>query len=296
MASEARNYTEGTKRALFRLAKGTCYFPKCLKPVIEVVEGEPVVAMEIAHIRGAHKGSARFDESMTDEERALFGNLILLCSTHHKLVDRLHPDDYSVETLEQWKRENEPEDGIQNLKDLSTLTETDLENVLVRLMSHAGSHRNIEVTLHPVIMFSGGDALIASFEGLPALVAANENMDKDEKAVCALVRNVGATDVSIASITVHYTLKEPDQEGEGLDISFYKVNEYENINPQFPHRLLGGESVNWLVSDYMLQFVHWGGPDGLGPPISSIYATVGLASGENFKSDRVPRSDLDALL
>jgi hypothetical protein len=296
VASEARNYTEGTKRALFRLARGTCYFPKCLKPVIEVVEGEPVVAMEIAHIRGAHKGSARFDESMTDEERALFGNLILLCSTHHKLVDRLHPGDYSVETLEQWKRENEPVDGLKIVKDLSTLTETDLENVLVRLMSHAESVRTIEVALHPLLMFSGMDALMASFDDLPALLAANEGLRQNEKSVCASIRNVGLTDVSIEFITVHYTLKEADEKGEKRDISFHNINKYENVNPQLPHRLLGGESVNWLLSDYMLQLMHWCGPDGLGRPISSIYATVGLASGETFESDRVPRSRLDPLL
>ncbi len=46
---------------------------------------------------------------MTDAERAAFANLILLCSAHHKLVDRDEPT-YPVERLEEWKADNEDDD------------------------------------------------------------------------------------------------------------------------------------------------------------------------------------------
>jgi len=40
---------------------------------------------------------------MTDEERCAFENLILLCPGHHKLVDRLEPEKFSVEVLRAMK-------------------------------------------------------------------------------------------------------------------------------------------------------------------------------------------------
>ncbi|MFJ3402221.1 hypothetical protein ACIPM5_35095 [Streptomyces microflavus] len=63
---------------------------------------------EIAHIRGAKKGSARFDASMTNEERRAYDNLLILCPTHHEQVDTgngrlLH----TVTELEQVKKQHE---------------------------------------------------------------------------------------------------------------------------------------------------------------------------------------------
>src|SRR4051794_30247438 len=108
MVKGPRDYDIGTQRALFRVAQGTCYFAGCEVPIITVVEGRHVVAVEIAHIRGAKPGSARYDAAMTDAERAAFDNLVLMCTPHHKVVDRLEPEKYPVETLQEWKTANEP--------------------------------------------------------------------------------------------------------------------------------------------------------------------------------------------
>jgi hypothetical protein len=51
------------------------------------------VIADIAHIAGERPGSARFDPSMTDIERHSYENLMLLCPTHHRTIDRLGPDD-----------------------------------------------------------------------------------------------------------------------------------------------------------------------------------------------------------
>jgi predicted restriction endonuclease len=98
--SGPRDYTGGTERALFRLARGTCYYPDCMASIILVVDDEAVVAVETAHIRGALRDSARYDAAMTDEERRAFANLLLLCTAHHKLVDRLKPAENPPELLE----------------------------------------------------------------------------------------------------------------------------------------------------------------------------------------------------
>jgi hypothetical protein len=44
---------------------------------------------------------------MTDGERHAFENLLLLCPNHHRLVDRLSPEAYSVEMLEEMKAGHE---------------------------------------------------------------------------------------------------------------------------------------------------------------------------------------------
>lgn len=73
-----RSYGSGVEKAQYRLARGTCYLPDCPHPILELVEGEPIVAVEIAHIYGALRGSTRFVETMTDDERRAFENLVLL--------------------------------------------------------------------------------------------------------------------------------------------------------------------------------------------------------------------------
>jgi hypothetical protein len=46
-----------------------------------------VLVGEIAHIEGALPDSARFREEMSNEDRRAFSNLLLLCGTHHTVVD-----------------------------------------------------------------------------------------------------------------------------------------------------------------------------------------------------------------
>src|ERR1700722_1625133 len=117
-----RDYTSGTERALYTFSGMACYFPDCSTPVIVFVNGEPVCNAQIAHVRGANPNSARYDPFMTDDERRAFANLILLCTPHHSIVDRLHPANYQPEELQQWKVKREADAGIDNIA-LSSLTE-----------------------------------------------------------------------------------------------------------------------------------------------------------------------------
>lgn len=83
-----RDYGTGTEKALFLLSQGTCYYLDCKEPAIKFVEGYPATNLQIAHIRGANPGSARYDERMTDAERAHFSNLVLMCKPHHDISTR----------------------------------------------------------------------------------------------------------------------------------------------------------------------------------------------------------------
>lgn len=57
------------------------------------------VKARIAHIKGEHPNSARYDAAQPDSERQGFENLMLLCPNHHTEIDDLRPDDFPPERL-----------------------------------------------------------------------------------------------------------------------------------------------------------------------------------------------------
>ena len=96
---------ERTKRALLGLSGNLCAFPDCNTRLVQIQSSEDPYSIvgEVCHIKGDKPGSARYDASVTEAERHSIDNLILLCSTHHKLVDD-QPKEYSVQKLQEFKR------------------------------------------------------------------------------------------------------------------------------------------------------------------------------------------------
>lgn len=138
----SRGYSEVTKKALFALSRGQCYEPSCSELVVRMAGETPIVKVEIAHIRAAKKNGPRYDENMTEQERKSFSNLLLLCVFHHKLVDRKPTgDNYSVETLQEWKGQREGE----LTHDLSGLTEDDLTDILSSVLQEIISETKDEL-------------------------------------------------------------------------------------------------------------------------------------------------------
>ncbi|MEW2559367.1 hypothetical protein [Streptomyces griseorubiginosus] len=96
---------ESTVKQLYGTAS-TCAHPECDEPLLRWVEGlrTPVLNSRIAHIRAASTLGPRYAESMTDEERRAFENLVLLCLPHAEEVDlKALADRYPPETLREWK-------------------------------------------------------------------------------------------------------------------------------------------------------------------------------------------------
>lgn len=112
------------------LSRARCYFPGCQVSILRFLNDEPYVDYQIAHIRDARPGN-RYVEAMTDEARRSFANLILLCKPHHELVDTRHPDRYSIEDLEGWKRSREG-DAIDQLAQVGPVTEDTLAGLLTQ--------------------------------------------------------------------------------------------------------------------------------------------------------------------
>ncbi|HEU5485717.1 MAG TPA: hypothetical protein VFU98_12500 [Microlunatus sp.] len=67
---------------------------------------DAVLVGEIAHIEGALPDSARFNSMMSNEQRRSYDNLLLLCATHHTVIDR-DAKQWTVARLKDLKHKHE---------------------------------------------------------------------------------------------------------------------------------------------------------------------------------------------
>lgn len=91
--------TEKTIKRLFAASGNVCAFPGCSSPI---VDSAGVVIGEICHVCARRPGGARYNISQTEAERHDFDNLILLCGSHHKVIDE-RSDIYTVDVLQEMK-------------------------------------------------------------------------------------------------------------------------------------------------------------------------------------------------
>jgi hypothetical protein len=128
--SNPRGYSRGTITALAVLGQGTCYWPNplCLVPATVRINGHHVFNLEIAHIRAARKGGPRYVETMSNDQRRAFNNLIFLCTPHHLIIDKIEPHKYPIDTLQQWKDDREKGTVAAALKSIPQLTEDHVQS------------------------------------------------------------------------------------------------------------------------------------------------------------------------
>lgn len=93
-----------THKMLWGRSGNRCAFSECRKILVEdetETDDESIVGDE-AHIVAKEENGPRGDSTLTQEQRDKYGNLMLLCKIHHKIVDD-QPLTYSVEVLSQMK-------------------------------------------------------------------------------------------------------------------------------------------------------------------------------------------------
>ena len=130
----SRSYLAGVEAGLVALSQGTCYWPGCREAVITMVKHRPMLNLEIAHIIGLNKGSARYTNTMSDHDKNAFPNLMLMCGPHHKTIDGVDRGEYPSPLLAGWKKIREDE-GQSTLKGLEGLTEEKLQFLLTDALS-----------------------------------------------------------------------------------------------------------------------------------------------------------------
>jgi len=94
-----------TVKKLFAYTGNACAMPACKN---QMVDPSGTMLGKIAHIRAANPGGARYDPSMSDEERRAIDNLMVVCGIHHDIIDdEENVDEYPVDKLTRHKREHE---------------------------------------------------------------------------------------------------------------------------------------------------------------------------------------------
>lgn len=132
-------------KALFAKSGNLCCFPECN---VEMVDKDNCVMGEIAHIEAYEKNGPRYNEKQTDEERNSFENLMLLCPTHHKLIDK-KSSEYSVEYLKRMKKEHEEkfENCLVNF-DFDKIFEVNKElNIYLKKIEEANNKNDSELKM-----------------------------------------------------------------------------------------------------------------------------------------------------
>lgn len=102
--------TQKSIKILWAAAAGRCAFPDCreLLTYNEAGDFAPYTLGEMAHICGDQPGSNRHDPAQTPQQRDDYQNLILLCPTHHTLIDRRENEErFSMGLLLQMKADHE---------------------------------------------------------------------------------------------------------------------------------------------------------------------------------------------
>jgi hypothetical protein len=115
--------------------------------------GSKATVGEIAHIVAKSPEGPRGSNPLPVAERDEYSNLILLCPTHHKIVDDNEPD-WPVEVLQQVKVDHEKwvanqlEAGFISVRDLQGLEF--LTNHIENFIKSAGSAAWVYATLTPL--------------------------------------------------------------------------------------------------------------------------------------------------
>ena len=102
--------TQKSIKILWSASGGLCAFPECRERLTYSEAGDlaPYTLGEMAHICGDQAGANRHDAGQTQQQRDDYQNLILLCPTHHALIDRPENEQrFPSELLHQFKAAHE---------------------------------------------------------------------------------------------------------------------------------------------------------------------------------------------
>jgi len=144
-------------KKLWARSGNVCSFPGCKIELVPEQQTDRVIGEE-AHIKGEKPTAARYDPEQTPECREGYGNRILLCPTHHTLIDA-DVQTWTVERLLEIKTKHELQVKESRrypelLSKLSRLTkefesyeppEDLLDPVVPEIMQHAETARIVRV-------------------------------------------------------------------------------------------------------------------------------------------------------
>jgi hypothetical protein len=128
-STNTRNVSVPTRNLLWAKSAGLCAFPNCRAELIHPANelDDAATLGDIAHIHSHSTNGPRANPDGFNESTNLYDNLILLCATHHRLVDRQH-NTYTVTNLRTWKQSHEA--WIEERLKEAEFDNTDLETII----------------------------------------------------------------------------------------------------------------------------------------------------------------------
>ncbi|MBU3907003.1 MAG: HNH endonuclease [Nanoarchaeota archaeon] len=140
--------SERVKKIVFGRCGNRCAFPDCNQLIaFKEDSSEYANVGELAHIKGDKPRTARYDSNQSDTERNSADNLILLCGTHHKIIDD-QEDKYSIERLIEIKENHEKWVLSQCSKQIGLITFVELEIIKSFIITNSISESDISA-IHP---------------------------------------------------------------------------------------------------------------------------------------------------
>ena len=148
-SSSGRNYTQADRALLWSRSGGLCSFPNCpVMCVLEATDGDrSAIIGQIAHTEARSDSGPRANPSLSDQERNSYANLILLCPTHHRLVDARNST-YTVDMLRGWKTDCETRFRENLTRGMAGIGFAELETVTQALVNN-GAPASDSLTVIP---------------------------------------------------------------------------------------------------------------------------------------------------
>lgn len=139
-----KNIPVSIAKILYAKCAGQCCICKDAI-VIETTKNGLKQVGEMAHIAGENEGSARYDTTMTDEQRFAYDNLMLLCPTCHTKIDKA-PESYPIELLKNYKQKHEANIKAQLFQSAQDTSFAELD-ILLKYIAISNSPLNEDLTL-----------------------------------------------------------------------------------------------------------------------------------------------------
>ena len=131
--SPQRRYTDATLARLWGMSAGFCARLDCKEPVLLLGQpegfSEGVVIGDRAHIHAISDDGPDADATLSAEDRNAYPNLLMLCPTHHRQIDKLPMADRAA-TLRRWKLERETWVSTMTQRRMGNLAFDELKHVL----------------------------------------------------------------------------------------------------------------------------------------------------------------------
>lgn len=270
-----RDYSIGTQRALFSLSDGTCAAPGCETRNLINTGGKWLTGVQIAHIRGAEPNSARYDATMTDDERADFPNLLLLCQAHHTLIDRTAPEDHPRGVLEQWKLDNESGQGLP-----PGLSGKDIETLFADIRKSLDFSRERAAEVHLLCGVEAAGGLTTVPINDMAVLGETGEFAHRPRILIAEIRNVGHVPVSVQSVDLRVFVGSQYAVLQGRDDGL-------PMQP-LPARVEDGDAYHWMI--YLASVITVAKAGDL--KMTGFQVAAHLATGETVESAVVDKSTL----